>query len=100
MRTIGSTVISRDSIVCPRVEGGSKRQIKEGTVPPFHAGQHPAPCQQLVLPPRARSLPGVPMLVRKGCSSRRNPVLRPTESARLGEPAVAPFKRSLAAFWS
>ena len=27
MRTTGSTVISRDSIVCPRVEEGSKREM-------------------------------------------------------------------------
>ena len=33
MRTTGSTVISRDSIVCPRVEEGSKREIKEGPCP-------------------------------------------------------------------
>ena len=33
MRTTGSTVISRDSIVWPSMEGGPKREIKEGPCP-------------------------------------------------------------------
>jgi hypothetical protein len=57
MRAIGSTVISRDSIVWPSVEGGSKREIKG-----YSRNMSPIPSILAVVPTEALPMLGLSLL--------------------------------------